>query len=98
MAPAPAAARPALYLAVRRSRLTLIPLHIHSQMQSDLKRKAAQLDAAENAAQLLRNEVASLKAAHAELLQVGIGGGDVACRGMAARAGQCYWLLCCNRS
>lgn len=45
------------------------------QLQADLKRKAAQLDVAENAALLLRSEVEKLKASNAELQQVGAGCG-----------------------
>ncbi len=41
-----------------------------AQLQADLKRKAAQLDQAENEKHLLRNELASLKASQKELEQV----------------------------
>lgn len=46
------------------------PLLIQPQLTADLKRKAAQLDAADNQITLLRNENAALKAAKAELEKV----------------------------
>ena len=41
------------------------------QLHAELKRKAAQLDQADNQNQLLKNELAALKAAATELQQVG---------------------------